>query len=641
MRFPTVLVSPLTSPSFTSVFFFDGSSEARIRADLVQNVHALGPQHSQLSFEGCLNFLAQPAPESPRLIIYDNVDDPELKLLPLLPSGSHCAIIITSRNRSLGQLNRNGHLELDVMSIGEAVELLVYPLNRHPPPTMSDINGARAVAEELGCLPIALVQARSHMFQTSCSASTYLERLVSSQDRLLALPVYYQRDMRHNSTYSAFDASFQVLPAREQKFLHLLSFFHWNKFPLELVSLAAKHGFSSYNTHYIENEAESHNAKGFLRDIFHQDGKFETIELEFMAITLQNYSLITLAPGIDTSLVQIHPLVHRWVNLCIPPCDRDDYLYAAFSLLALGQRKEYTPSAKYLPSHVIHFSPLWDRLPLNESVAFGRILHDAGLYGDALKLRQKIVQDLEAETRPSKLPPKVSAINLRSDLAANYRRLGRYSEAEAIQLDVLKVKREILGEAHADTVTALSNLALTYVNMKKLGEAMASQEEVVRLSKEALGERHVDTISSMANLAATYFDLRRFDNAIKLQEEVRKLDKETLGMRHHHAIGNASSLALAYREVGRLNEAEELQEEVVRLRKEMQGDDHPKTVKAMPGLAKIYKERGKTSEAQDLCSSAEAIIFKTLGEAHPQYQRCKSIKSRLRDTRAPVSENAS
>jgi hypothetical protein len=70
--------------------------------------------------------LPKSCPGPPRLILYDNVDDPDIDLGSLLPLGESCAIVITSRNRSLGQLCPDAHLELDTMSMDEAVDLLLH-----------------------------------------------------------------------------------------------------------------------------------------------------------------------------------------------------------------------------------------------------------------------------------------------------------------------------------------------------------------------------------------------------------------------------------------------------------------------------------------------------------------------------------
>ncbi|KIM27345.1 hypothetical protein M408DRAFT_24574 [Serendipita vermifera MAFF 305830] len=116
---------------FTHQFFIDGSSEDRIRSDIVRNVRALGPEHSQKGFEDCILFLSQPSRNEQSLLLFDNVDDPNLDLYSLLPRGNSCAIAITSRNHVLGELDPEAHLPLDIMSEEEATELLL--MDRVPP----------------------------------------------------------------------------------------------------------------------------------------------------------------------------------------------------------------------------------------------------------------------------------------------------------------------------------------------------------------------------------------------------------------------------------------------------------------------------------------------------------------------------
>jgi hypothetical protein len=50
----------------------------------------------------------------------------------------------------------------------------------------------------------------------------------------------------------------------------------------------------------------------------------------------------------------------------------------------------------------------------------------------------------------------------------------------------------------------MANLATTYYQQRQLKEAKEIKVEVLALRKEVLGERHPDTIFSMANLASTY-----------------------------------------------------------------------------------------------------------------------------------------
>ncbi|KIM30740.1 hypothetical protein M408DRAFT_65913, partial [Serendipita vermifera MAFF 305830] len=94
---------------FPFQIFIDGSSEDRIRADIMQSVRSLGTEHSQKRFEDCLLFLSSPGENIVRLLVYDNVDDPDIDIASLLPQGDWCAVVITSRNGLLGDLHPKAH----------------------------------------------------------------------------------------------------------------------------------------------------------------------------------------------------------------------------------------------------------------------------------------------------------------------------------------------------------------------------------------------------------------------------------------------------------------------------------------------------------------------------------------------------
>jgi len=215
------IVSSLISPSFRTVFFVDGSSKGSFQRDLVRYVRSLGTAHSQKTFDASMAFLAQPI-NGERLLVIDNVDDPTVDLAPLLPRWSNGAVIVTSRSSSRGQLGLY-HLELDVMSLDESVELLVRGSRREWPPSESDKEAAIAVAKELGCHPIALVQAISYMSNTGHSAATYITRLRSYRKPLLNDPATNQVEMRYRTAFAAFDASYEILPPNAQKALRLFS----------------------------------------------------------------------------------------------------------------------------------------------------------------------------------------------------------------------------------------------------------------------------------------------------------------------------------------------------------------------------------------------------------------------------------
>jgi tetratricopeptide (TPR) repeat protein len=645
---------------FSSRFLINGSSKPRIRTDIIRNVHSLGTAYSQLAFDDCLLALAQPSPGGPRLILYDNVDDPELNLSPFLPQGESCIIIITSRNRSIGELCPDAHLELDVMSMSEAVELLSYQSNTA---IEHSREAACAIAKELGCLPIALAQARSYMYLTKFTETVYLDRILSSKEQLLAQPVKNHPEMRFLSTYAAFNASFELLTVRHQKFLRLLSQFYWNDFPLALVILAAKHNFSDYEHTYVEHGINFHTGKAVLLDIFMANDEWNITDLDEMMISIQNHSLVTLVPRVDTALLQMHPLAHGWIYSCIQEPDRAKYRSAASLLLSLGSRDEYTPSMQSLASHVSHMSHLWNQLDVNSAQAFGDILSKSGVFEGALRLRVKVLIDLgkqvDAHTFSSALSAyahtcsdlrrfneaeifmkavlksRQGALGMRhpktiwayNDLGLVYRELGRLSEAETLLVEVVKLQEETLGKRHRDTINTYGNLAVIYRAMGRLDEAEVLAANVLSLRKEMLGERHLETITASNNLANIYRNLKRLDEAEALAANVLDVRKELLGKSHPETIDATNNLALSYCSLGRLNEAETLQTEVLMFRRRTLGDRHPSTITASETLAIIYGGLDRPNDAEYLLVEILRLRKETLGVRHPDTLRASGLLS--------------
>ncbi|KIM20565.1 hypothetical protein M408DRAFT_333927 [Serendipita vermifera MAFF 305830] len=598
---------------FIYQFFIDGSSEDRIRDDIVRNVRSLGTEHSRRTFEDCILFLSQPSQNGLSLLLYDNVDDPNLDLSSLLPHGDSCAIAITSRNYVLGELNPKAHLPLDIMSLEEATELLLHGSSPFKVVTDHIRKDIVALAEALGSLPIALQQACAYMRQTKCSARSYLSRLSKNKAKLLSQKIKYQVDMQSISTYAAFEMSFEKLPETSKKLLRLLSYFHWAGFPLELINQAADHSFLDYKETLVEHDNDFYVGRQCLKSIFLRDGEWDVMTLDEMILSLQNYSIVTLIQGVDTLLVQMHLLTHEWVQTCIQQSEKHEFECASIVLLALGARKDRTASTQYLASHVLHTAPLWNRLNVNNKTAFGCILYENGLYHKALQLQEAVVEELRRN--PDTGDIKLS--NTLRNLGLTFSALGQMNVAKELQEEVVNLRNKFLGECHPDTITASFNLASTYLGLGRLREAKEFQEEVLKLRKEILGEHHPDTISASHDLSNTYFHLGRLKEAEVLQEEVLKLRKEILGERHPDTISASHGLAVVYSRLGRLIEAEVFQEEVLKLRKEILGERHPDTIWALHELAIAYSDLGKLDEAEVLQKEVLKLWKEILGEQHP------------------------
>ena len=522
----------LNSRRFISVFFIDGTSVETIKHEMVRHVRSLGRAHSQKSFNESMRFLSQPVENGERLLVIDNADNPELDLPVFLPRWKHGTVIITTRNLSHGQISSKSHLRLDVMSEDESIELLARGSGKESPLPEQDRQAASMVAEELGYLPIALVQAASYMFATKCSAEAYIALLRTSRKRVLSNPAMSQLDMRYQTAFAAFDASYIHLPSVAQKFLHLLSFFNRQNFPIEFVAIAANAGFSTDEYNYLARGEEFERGKRCLQDIFCPSGQWDPFELNSTIISLCNHSLVTVSPVENIRLLGMHPLVHEWARLQLAGGDVPHFQDAAVRILCCAAIAENHWVFQYLYSHIRALSSIWKTLHANDAGSFNYILRESGMYGDALRL-QEISHDTVSETLELCHP---NTIKASANLAVTYALLGRYQDAELLQVEVLKQRTKLLGIDHPDTIMASANLAATYSQLGRYQDAELLEVEVLKQRTKLLGIDHPDTIRASENLAVTYHKLQRYGDAEQLQMEAVKRFTNILGDHHPETI---------------------------------------------------------------------------------------------------------
>jgi hypothetical protein len=88
---------------FSHVFFLDGSTEATIKGDLQAAIRSLGTGFSQQSADDALNWLSRTQETENAsakakgqmmlvidwLVIFDNVDDPNIDLIQFFPKSQH------------------------------------------------------------------------------------------------------------------------------------------------------------------------------------------------------------------------------------------------------------------------------------------------------------------------------------------------------------------------------------------------------------------------------------------------------------------------------------------------------------------------------------------------------------------------
>ena len=165
---------------------------------------------------------------------------------------------------------------------------------------------------------------------------------------------------------------------------------------------------------------------------------------------------------------------------------------------------------------------------------------------------------------------------------------GDLGNAEQLQVQVIKMRKKLLGTKHQDTLTSMGNLATIYNYLGRWNEAEQLQVQVVEMIEKLLGAEHPFTLKMMSNLASIYRNLGRWNEAEQLQVQVMEMSKKLLGAEHPYTLNSMANLASTYKYQGRWNEAEQLQVQVMEMTKKLLSAEHPSTLIIMSNLASIY-----------------------------------------------------
>ena len=74
--------------------------------------------------------------------------------------------------------------------------------------------------------------------------------------------------------------------------------------------------------------------------------------------------------------------------------------------------------------------------------------------------------------------------------ALAYYESGFFNEAEELQVQVLEIRKRVLGEEHPHTLVSMANLASTYAQRGRYDEAEELEVRMLEITKRVLGKEH-------------------------------------------------------------------------------------------------------------------------------------------------------
>lgn len=544
------------------------------------------------------------ARREPGLLVFDNAADPDA-VAPYLPATGATQVVITSTGQgfnAFGELIQVGEFTSE-----QAASFLMDSTG------LEDPDGAAAVAENLGRLPLALAHAAVVIAEHGLDYRTYLQRLDE-----VPLTEYLTRPDGHRYPRGTAPAILLSLAAVEERDPSGLC-----RRLMDLLAVLSPTGVSGRLLHWaVESDA---------------GGPTAAMRVDAAIATLARASLVTRS---DTGLITSHRLVMRVVR----ERGREEpglvpVIRVAVGALARGMDEAGSDSwanRNLITEIVSHATALWDRV---QSLAPGRG-EDEGLAEEMLGLLLRALRyllEIRAPTRAAALGTDLvqvcsrllgnehrDTLRSRHDLAIALREAGRLAEATALLEQNLAARERVLGYDHPDTLQSRHDLAFAYRDVGRLTDAVSLFGQTLAARERVLGSDHPDTLQSSADLAGSYRKAGRLTEAIALHQRTLAARQRALGAQHPAVLQSQHDLAAAYREAGRLAEATRLLEQTSAARELLLGEDHPDTLGCRNDLAGAYREAERFEEAIALHEQVLAARQRLLGESHPNTLRSRN-----------------
>jgi tetratricopeptide (TPR) repeat protein len=521
------------------------------------------------------------------LLIFDNADNPQ-DIAGWIPGGEG-HVLITSRASNWHDLAVP--VEVDVFTRSESIASL-----RRVVPLLTRDDAGR-VAEAVGDLPLAVMQAASYMTLTSIPPDAYLRLLNDRPTAILdhGKPWSYPRSLAA-ATILSFDQLCTEAPAAAEV-MAICAFLAPEPISTEWFPRAAEHLSISLGERAADAVA--------WHDVIARMRGSALIRLNAGSLIMHRLTRAIIYGYLSVRHAEAaHEAAARVITLNHPGETSLPAAWPAWAallphILALDPAESDYSDLRNLAVHAL-FYLIW-RGDLRAAIDMARYLLG--------RWRVNLGEDH---------PDTLWAAN---GLACVLHDLGEYRMARDLHENTLERHRRMLGEDHPDTLWSATYLARDMCSLGEYGTARDLSEQVLARCRRVLGEDDKDTLWCADGLARALRGLGEYRAARDLYEEVLERHRRVLGEDHPGTLWAANGLACVLHDLGEYRMARELHEDALARRRRVLGEDHLDTLVSASNLADILSDLREFGPARDLYDDVLARRRRVLGEDHHDTQR--------------------
>ncbi|KAF8799504.1 hypothetical protein BYT27DRAFT_7120329 [Phlegmacium glaucopus] len=356
---------------------------------------------------------------------------------------------------------------------------------------------ARMIVTELGCIPLAVNHAGAYIEAGNCDINRYLKHFSLHHQTLMSDATFRGASDYDQTVYGTWDLSFKEIEIQELSSLALTLAFSSSSASLLLFWMGPSSSplvgtLRSSMLGLSDRRWRPGTMVGIgvvtSRERARSGGATEMPLTTSVPRVLLSFSL--MKRGKTSEMLSVHPLVHCWSRERMIKCEQERICEMGSIILSCAIPWRFT-SQDYALRRMI-----FPHIKVN------------GLHGTQIGL---------IEYYDDKW----------SNFALVMRENGDWKNLEQLEeqlkLQVMDMRKKVLGAEHPDTLMSMGNLANTYCDQGRWSEAEQLVVQVMDMRKKVLGADHPHTLRSMQNLAYIYHNQGRWNDAEYLELEVTNI----------------------------------------------------------------------------------------------------------------------
>jgi len=542
--------------------------------------------------------------KKPRLLVFDNVEDPAT-VEQWKPKSGGARVLITSRfDRDWPSSMGVEKLALDTLPRPKSLDLLLggRPETRE---VEAEMKAAEAVCDLLGDLPLALHLAAEYLttYKNEVSLVEYEKELRSQpvlENEALVDFVDDPSPTRHIQNIAAtFEVSYKKLKKKKKI----------DKLAAKLFHMAGHFAPTSISRELL----------GTTVELDAGDSK----DRRAMADALNRLISLGLVREEKGGRLLMHRLLREFALNRPPSGMTFDECAHTFEKAVFDFSKEVNASGlpARLASELEHLRHAAQNADARNSNTVSGLLDSLGRHLEVVadyagaKRNHEMALEIAEKTLGPEHPSVATSLN---NLGLVLHALGDIKGAKKNYERAIDIYTNHLGNEHPHFATSLNNLGNVLWDMGDFKAAKKNHERALEIREKTLGSEHPDVAQNLNNLGVVLKEMEDLEGTKKNFERALEIRKKTLGPEHPNVATHLNNVGGLLQEMGDIEGAKKNIERALEIGEKTLGPEHPNVAATIWWLGTLLEESGDKKGAREKYERAHRILEKSLGADHPR-----------------------